>query len=136
MIKESGIVERLRFDAARCELQFSKGVASNIEAAATLIAELQADLAEANRRYFAENPYAEHNKILEARALAAESRLAAAWEALAAAETYYNGYCQDEADERENCISDEQHTDAINFRDKLAAIRAAGENRDERKNSS
>ncbi len=32
------IVERLRFDAARCEAQFSKGVATNIEDA---IAEIE-----------------------------------------------------------------------------------------------
>lgn len=28
------IVDRLKFDATRCELQFSKGVAGNIDAAA------------------------------------------------------------------------------------------------------
>lgn len=36
------IVERLRFDAARCELQFSRGVAGNIEEAAAEIERLRA----------------------------------------------------------------------------------------------
>lgn len=36
------IVERLRFDAARCEAQFSKGVAGNIEEAAAKIERLMA----------------------------------------------------------------------------------------------
>lgn len=35
------IVERLRFDAARCEAQFSKGVATNIEEAADEIERLR-----------------------------------------------------------------------------------------------
>jgi hypothetical protein len=36
-----GIVERLRFDASRCEIQFSKGVAGNIEEAANEIEQLR-----------------------------------------------------------------------------------------------
>lgn len=36
------IVERLKFDAARCEATFSKGVASNIEEAAAEIERLRA----------------------------------------------------------------------------------------------
>lgn len=39
-----GIVDRLRFDATRCELQFSKGVAGNINEAADEIARLRAAL--------------------------------------------------------------------------------------------
>lgn len=35
------IVDRLRFDATRCELQFSKGVAGNIEEAAKEIERLR-----------------------------------------------------------------------------------------------
>lgn len=38
------IVERLRFDAARCETQFSKGVAGNIEEAAAEIERLREEL--------------------------------------------------------------------------------------------
>lgn len=38
------IVERLRFDAARCEATFSKGVATNIEEAAAEIERLRAVL--------------------------------------------------------------------------------------------
>ncbi len=38
------ITERLRFDAARCETQFSKGVATNIEEAIAEIARLRAAL--------------------------------------------------------------------------------------------
>jgi hypothetical protein len=45
------IVERLRFDAARCELQFSKGVAMNIEEAAARIEQLEAALRETLARY-------------------------------------------------------------------------------------
>lgn len=41
------IVERLRFDAARCETQFSKGVALNIEEAATEIERLRDLLSQA-----------------------------------------------------------------------------------------
>src|SRR3972149_6654706 len=40
------IIERLRFDAARCEATFSKGVASNIEAAADEIERMQEALIE------------------------------------------------------------------------------------------
>ena len=36
------IVERLRFDAARCEATFSKGVATNIEEAVAEIERLRA----------------------------------------------------------------------------------------------
>lgn len=38
------IVQRLRFDAARCEVEFSKGVAGNIEEAAAEIERLRAAL--------------------------------------------------------------------------------------------
>jgi len=38
------IVERLRFDAARCEASFSRGVASNIEDAMTTIERLRTAL--------------------------------------------------------------------------------------------
>jgi hypothetical protein len=38
------IVERLQFDAARCEATFSKGVASNIKEAATEIERLRGEL--------------------------------------------------------------------------------------------
>jgi len=37
-----GIVERLRFDATRCEMQFSKGVAGNITEGANEIERLRA----------------------------------------------------------------------------------------------
>lgn len=40
------IVDRLSFDAARCETQFSKGVAGNIEEAAGHIKRLRAALEE------------------------------------------------------------------------------------------
>lgn len=39
------IVDRLRFDAVRCETQFSKGVAGNITEAAAEIERLRAELA-------------------------------------------------------------------------------------------
>lgn len=39
-----GIVERLRFDAVRCELQFSKGVAGNISDGVVEIERLRAAL--------------------------------------------------------------------------------------------
>lgn len=40
------IVERLRFDANRCEASFSKGIATNIEEAAAEIERLRAALKE------------------------------------------------------------------------------------------
>jgi S-adenosylmethionine:diacylglycerol 3-amino-3-carboxypropyl transferase len=40
------IIERLRFDAARCEAQFSKGVAMNIEEALAEIERLRAAMTE------------------------------------------------------------------------------------------
>jgi hypothetical protein len=40
------IVERLRFDAARCEVDYSKGVATNIEEGAAEIERLRAALQE------------------------------------------------------------------------------------------
>ena len=42
--REISIVDRLRFDATRCELQFSKGVAANISEAADEIETLRAQL--------------------------------------------------------------------------------------------
>ena len=41
------LVQRLRFDATRCEATFSKGVALNIEEAAGRIEQLEAALADA-----------------------------------------------------------------------------------------
>lgn len=41
------IVERLRFDAARCEMQFSKGVAGNIEEAISVMERMRAALTRA-----------------------------------------------------------------------------------------
>ena len=41
----TNIIERLRFDASRCETMFSKGVATNIEEAAAEIERLRAALA-------------------------------------------------------------------------------------------
>jgi hypothetical protein len=45
----SDIVERLRFDAVRCEVQFSKGVAGNIEEAAREIERLRTALKDIQR---------------------------------------------------------------------------------------
>ena len=42
-----------------------------------------------------------------------------------AAGTYFDGYCQAEADSRSCCIDDEQHEAAQAFRDSLTAWRAA-----------
>lgn len=44
------IVERLRFDAARCEVDYSKGVAGNIEEAAAKIERLRAALTDLRAR--------------------------------------------------------------------------------------
>ena len=49
-----GIVERLRFDAIRCEAQFSKGVAGNITEAADEIERLRGAL-----HHLANNPYSD-----------------------------------------------------------------------------
>jgi hypothetical protein len=54
------IVDRLRFDEARCEVQFSKGVAGNIREAAAEIERLREALEEAVERA---------KKILRPRAL-------------------------------------------------------------------
>ena len=40
------IIERLRFDAARCEAVYSKGVASNIEEAIAEIERLRSEIAQ------------------------------------------------------------------------------------------
>jgi hypothetical protein len=45
------ILERLSFDATRCEIQFSKGVATNIEEAAAEIARLRAARDECERQF-------------------------------------------------------------------------------------
>lgn len=67
-----GIVERLRFDAARCESQFSKGVAGNIEEAAAEIERLRKgiqDYLDGNydhpRKYRAQGPQTKcpHGKL-------------------------------------------------------------------------
>jgi len=49
------LVQRLRFDATRCEATFSKGVASNIEEAADEIEQLRAALAGVVKDFV--NPY-------------------------------------------------------------------------------
>ena len=53
------LTHRLRFDAARCEATFSKGIASNIEAAATEIerlrealTQLDSDMWDEKREYY------------------------------------------------------------------------------------
>lgn len=58
------IVERLRFDAARCEAVFSKGVASNIEEAAARIEQLEAavrwalgEAPDTDGKWFGDNPH-------------------------------------------------------------------------------
>jgi hypothetical protein len=38
------------------------------------------------------------------------------------ARAYYLGYCQDEAENRDCCVSDQQHADAQELRDALAPI--------------
>lgn len=53
------IVERLRFDAVRCELEFSKGVATNIEEAIAVIERLRATLKEI-QAYSVGNPPPRH----------------------------------------------------------------------------
>lgn len=45
------IVERLRFDAVRCELQFSKGVAGNISEAADEIEKLHKEIKRLRRLF-------------------------------------------------------------------------------------
>ena len=50
------IVDRLRFDATRCEVQFSKGVASNIDAGADEIERLRAALKDIQREAMALKP--------------------------------------------------------------------------------
>ena len=54
----SDILERLRFDAARCEATFSKGVATNIEEAAAVIEFLRKREAELLRQVQVINPLA------------------------------------------------------------------------------
>ena len=56
------IIERLRFDAARCELEFSKGIAGNIEEAAAEIVRLRAALELARDAVQWNDP--EHNAVL------------------------------------------------------------------------
>lgn len=51
-----GIVERLRFDATRCEAQFSKGVAGNITEAAEEIERLRSALKDIQARAVGVNP--------------------------------------------------------------------------------
>jgi len=50
------IVDRLRFDATRCEVQFSKGVAGNITEAADTIERLRATLKTIGRMAVANTP--------------------------------------------------------------------------------
>ena len=50
------IVNRLRFDATRCESNFSKGVAGNINAAADEIERLRAALKDIQARAVGVNP--------------------------------------------------------------------------------
>lgn len=65
-----------------------------LEAAAE-IERLTRELQYAERRYLTHNPYAEHNKVLEARALAAESSLSEAVKALEPfAKAYDEPHCE------------------------------------------
>lgn len=66
------IVGRLRFDAARCEMQFSKGVAGNITEAADEIERLLADSVDKARAW---DEIAKKNAMIE-RLLAALKEIA------------------------------------------------------------
>lgn len=50
------IVQRLRFDAARCEAQFSKGIAGNVTEGADEIERLRAALKDIQARAVGINP--------------------------------------------------------------------------------
>ncbi|WP_108397597.1 hypothetical protein [Devosia submarina] len=56
-----------------------------------------------------------------------QARLLEAEKALGAAAIYYERYCQDEADDVENCVcGQQQHEDAIAFRAAASKIRGEG----------
>lgn len=69
------IVERLRFDATRCELEFSKGVAGNIDDAASEIERLRAALEDARRDIFSMAPKQGSRSPLRKVAEAATARI-------------------------------------------------------------
>lgn len=92
----AGLVARLRFDADRCDIQFSKGVATNITEAADRLESLSQALREVEERatvsFRCGVAHQDRANEMQDRAIAAESRLAeatkvigggiAAWEAL------------------------------------------------------
>jgi cell division septum initiation protein DivIVA len=75
----AGLVSRLRFDADRCDIQFSKGVATNITEAADRLESLSQALREAEKeRDRVKTDCAVTSNSYLSRATAAESRLAEA----------------------------------------------------------
>ena len=113
----AGLVARLRFDADRCDIQFSKGVATNITEAADRIESLSQALreAEAEKESWKQQYWVAVRKHVEccgpanARAEAAESRLAEAMKvidgllksACAAAQVMSDGIYRIDATEEE-----------------------------------
>lgn len=69
------IVDRLRFDAVRCEVTFSKGVAGNIEEAVAEIERLRAALQEVADYGGAPNDDAEPCRELARKALNQQTRI-------------------------------------------------------------
>jgi hypothetical protein len=61
------ILERLRFDASRCEATFSKGVAGNIEEAATEIEQLRAECQRLSECLYNSNGEVNRLKVLLSR---------------------------------------------------------------------
>ena len=147
--KSSGdIVERLRFDAVRCELQFSKGVAQNIAESAAEIERLRRErdeartiVVEANNSLYGSQGYfhstnggpfdkyhlarpIEELKSRARDALTAESAVAAAWEEAArVAKDRWREWRSSYEDDLDGMDACEDISKAISAR--ASAIRAA-----------
>jgi hypothetical protein len=70
------IVDRLKFDSARCEATFSKGVATNIDEAVSEIVRLRAALESLTKdppSSLAREPDADHEVIIKMRKIASDA---------------------------------------------------------------
>ena len=74
------------------------------------------------REYFADGLY-DNDPVVVSAAKAIHDAVMAERERWSPASIYFERYCQDEADSAENCITEQQHTDAKAF---AAAVRGEG----------
>jgi hypothetical protein len=97
----AGLSERLRFDAARCELHYSKGIATNIEEAVTALDSLSARVKELEA--FTKEL---SDALLSLRPLGGSECFVKRCGTYYADPTYFKGFIQCESDNRHEAMKD------------------------------